>query len=331
MTAGPGAPGSGGGEPGARPSEGAPVPLPPRGVPPRGTSLVLRGRELDRPAVMAIVNRTDDSFYAGARQLDDRQALAAVERAVREGAEILDVGGVRAGVGPEVTPAEEIRRVVPFVARVRSEFPELLVSVDTWRADVAHEAALAGADLVNDTWAGHDPRLVEVAGQHGIGVVCSHTGGARPRTDPVRVDYPARPGAADPRDGVVQDVVTTLRAAAERAVSCGVPRASVLVDPTHDFGKNTWHSLHLLRRTEVLAGLGFPLLMALSRKDFVGETLDLPAAERLEGTLAATAVAAWLGARVFRAHDVAATRRVLDLVSAVRDETAPAAALRGLA
>ncbi|MGO1289513.1 MAG: dihydropteroate synthase, partial [Cellulosimicrobium funkei] len=283
------------------------------------------------PAVMAIVNRTDDSFYAGARQLDDRQALAAVERAVREGAEILDVGGVRAGVGPEVTPAEEIRRVVPFVARVRSEFPELLVSVDTWRADVAHEAALAGADLVNDTWAGHDPRLVEVAGQHGIGVVCSHTGGARPRTDPVRVDYPARPGAADPRDGVVQDVVTTLRAAAERAVSCGVPRASVLVDPTHDFGKNTWHSLHLLRRTEVLAGLGFPLLMALSRKDFVGETLDLPAAERLEGTLAATAVAAWLGARVFRAHDVAATRRVLDLVSAVRDETAPAAALRGLA
>ncbi|UTT60436.1 dihydropteroate synthase [Cellulosimicrobium cellulans] len=331
MTAGPGAPGSGAGEPGSHPPEGALVPLPPLGVPPRGTSLVLRGRELDRPAVMAIVNRTDDSFYAGARQLDDRQALAAVERAVTEGAEILDVGGVRAGVGPEVTPAEEIRRVVPFVARVRSEFPDLLVSVDTWRAEVAHEAALAGADLVNDTWAGHDPRLVEVAGQHGIGVVCSHTGGARPRTDPVRVEYPARPGAADPRDGVVQDVVTTLRAAAERAVSCGVPRASVLVDPTHDFGKNTWHSLHLLRRTEVLAGLGFPLLMALSRKDFVGETLDLPADERLEGTLAATAVAAWLGARVFRAHDVAATRRALDLVSAVRDETAPAAALRGLA
>lgn len=156
-------------------------------------------------------------------------------------------------------------------------------------------------------------------------------GGATPRTDPFRVAYPARPGAADPRDGVVQDVVATLRAAAERAVACGVPRASVLVDPTHDFGKNTWHSLHLLRRTEVLAGLGFPLLMALSRKDFVGETLDLPADERLEGTLAATAVAAWLGARVFRAHDVAATRRVLDLVAAVRDETPPAAALRGLA
>jgi len=314
----------------ARPDDGSP-PLPALGVPPRGTSLVLRGRTLDRPAVMAILNRTDDSFYAGARQLDDRTALTAVERAVAEGAEILDVGGVRAGVGPEVTPAEEVRRVVPFVARVRAEFPDLLVSVDTWRAEVAHEAALAGADLINDTWAGHDPRLVEVAGEHGVGVVCSHTGGATPRTDPFRVDYPARPGAADPRDGVVQDVVATLRAAAERAVSCGVPRASVLVDPTHDFGKNTWHSLHLLRRTEVLAGLGFPLLMALSRKDFVGETLDLPADERLEGTLAATALAAWLGARVFRAHDVAATRRVLDLVAAVRDEVPPAAALRGLA
>lgn len=306
------------------------VDLPPLGLPPCGTPLELRGRTLERPAVMAIVNRTDDSFWAGARQLDDDAALAAVARALDEGAEIVDVGGVRAGVGPEVTAAEEIRRVVPFVARVREDFPDLLVSVDTWRADVAHEAALAGADLVNDTWAGHDPRLVEVAGEHGIGVVCSHTGGATPRTDPYRVAYPAGPGAADPRDGVVQDVVATLAAAAERAVACGVPRGSVLVDPTHDFGKNTWHSLHLVRRTQVLAGLGFPLLMALSRKDFVGETLDLPADERLEGTLAATAVAAWLGARVFRAHDVRATRRALDMVAAVRDEVPPARATRGL-
>jgi dihydropteroate synthase len=313
------------------PLDPPPLGLPPLDVPPRGTTLVLRGRELDRPAVMAIVNRTDDSFWAGARQLDDGAALAAVARAAEEGADVVDVGGVRAGAGPEVTVAEEVRRVVPFVARVRADFPDLLVSVDTWRSEVAHEAAAAGADLLNDTWAGHDPRLVEVAGEHGVGVVCSHTGGATPRTDPFRVAYPARPGAADARDGVVQDVVATVRAAAERAVACGVPRGSVLVDPTHDFGKNTWHSLHLLRRTQVLAGLGFPLLMALSRKDFVGETLGLPADERLEGTLAATAVAAWLGARVFRAHDVAATRRVLDLVAAVRDEQPPVAAVRGLA
>ncbi|WP_123307641.1 dihydropteroate synthase [Cellulomonas sp. PhB143] len=279
---------------------------------------------------MAIVNRTDDSFYAGARQLDDAVALRAVERAAVEGAAIVDVGGVRAGVGPEVDAAEEVRRVVPFVARVREEFPDLLVSVDTWRAEVADAAAAAGADLVNDTWAGHDPRVAEVAGRHGVGLVCSHTGGAVPRTDPYRVAYPGD-GLADPRDGVLRDVVATLRAAARRAVEAGVPAASVLVDPTHDFGKNTWHSLHLLRRTEALAGLGFPLLMALSRKDFVGESLGLPADERLEGTLAATAVAAWLGARVFRAHDVRETVRVLEMVAVVRGDLAPARATRGLA
>ncbi|MFD2796857.1 dihydropteroate synthase [Promicromonospora vindobonensis] len=309
-------------------------------VPQASAPLVLRGREVGRegravrPVVMAVLNRTTDSFYAPARVPDDAAALAAAERAFEAGAEILDVGGVRAGNGSPVDEAEEIRRVVPFVAAVRRTVPDLLVSVDTWRAGVARAAIDAGADLINDTWAGHDPGLVEVAGAAGVGVVCSHTGGAVPRTDPYRVEYPDLSdgtGAGDGRDGLLADVVATLRAAAERAVDCGVPRSSVLVDPTHDFGKNTWHSLHLLRRTSTLAGLGFPLLMALSRKDFVGETLDLPPEQRLEGTLGATAVAAWLGARVFRTHDVAATRRVLDLVAAVRDEAPPAVALRGLA
>ncbi|MCK0116882.1 dihydropteroate synthase [Isoptericola sp. S6320L] len=316
-------------------------------IPPAGAPLVLRGREVgrgpggvSRPVVMAIVNRTSDSFYAPARFADDGPALAAAHAAWAEGAAILDVGGVRAGTGPEVGVAEEIDRVVPFVERVRAELPDLLLSVDTWRSEVARAAVRAGADLINDTWAGHDPALVEVAGAAGVGVVCSHTGGARPRTDPWRVEYPPGAGGADgtqhgtpedPRDGVTQDVLTTLRDAAERAVACGVPPSSVLVDPTHDFGKNTWHSLHLLRRTEALAGLGFPVLMALSRKDFVGETLDLPPADRLAGTLAATALAAWHGARVFRAHDVAATRQALEMVAAVRDEAPPRAALRGMA
>ena len=304
-------------------------------VPARAPALVLRGRPVGAaaPAIMAIVNRTSDSFFAGARQMDDDVALEAVAVAVRDGAEIVDIGGVRAGTGDPVTASEEIRRTVPFVARVRAEFPELLVSVDTWRAEVAREAVLAGADLVNDTWAGHDPLLVEVAAETGAGVVCSHTGGAVPRTDPFRVAYPLpedAPAGTDPRDGVVLDVTATLLRGAERARACGVPAESVLIDPTHDFGKNTWHSLHLLRSTQRLATLGFPLLMALSRKDFVGETLGLPAEERLEGTLAATAVAAWLGASVFRAHDVLATRRVLDMVAAVRGDLAPARAVRGM-
>lgn len=286
--------------------------------------LRLGGRELDlaRGVVMAIVNRTPDSFYARARFDDDEAALEAVAQAVAEGAEIVDVGGVRAGRGPEVSVAEEVERVVPLVAAVRERFPDLVLSVDTWRAEVAREAAAAGADLVNDTWAGHDPRLLEVAAEEGLGVVVSHTGGAVPRTDPLRVHH-AR--------GVVEEVVDHLAAGAARAVAAGVDPAAVLVDPTHDFGKNTWHSLELVRHTHRIVALGHPVLMAFSRKDFVGETLGLPVDDRLEGTLAATAVAAWQGAGVFRAHDVAATRRTLDMVAAIRGDLAPWRAVRGLA
>lgn len=292
-------------------------------VPPAGAALRLRGRWIgpDRPVVMAVVNLTPDSFYAAAR-FDDSTADDAVARAVDEGADIVDLGGVRAGRGPRVEVAEEIARVIPLVRRVRARHPDLVVSVDTWRAEVARAAADEGADLVNDTWAGHDPALMEVAAERGLGIVCSHTGGARPRTDPFRVEYP---------DGVLEDVVRTVSAAAQRAVALGIDPASVLVDPTHDFGKTTWHSLDLVRRTEALVELGFPVLMALSRKDFVGEALDLPVEERLEGTLAATAVAAWLGARVFRAHDVRATRRTLDMVATIRGDRAPARTVRGLA
>lgn len=297
-------------------------------TPSPGAQLRLRGRWIGpgSPVVMAVVNRTPDSFYAPARY-DDAAADDAVARAVDEGADIVDLGGVRAGRGPRVEADEEIARVIPLVRRVRARFPDLPISVDTWRAEVARAAADEGADLVNDTWAGHDPTLMEVAAERGLGIVCSHTGGARPRTDPFRVEYPG----PEPLDGVLDDVVRTVSAAAQRAVSLGIDPASVLVDPTHDFGKNTWHSLHLVRRTETLVALGFPVLMAFSRKDFVGETLDLPAEERLEGTLAATAVAAWLGARVFRAHDVRATRRTLDMVASIRGDRPPARAVRGLA
>lgn len=288
----------------------------------------------DRPAVMAVVNRTPDSFYPAARAADDDAALAAVAAAVRDGADLVDIGGVRAGRGPEVGPDEEVARVVPLVARVRRAFPDLPISVDTWRSEVAEAAVRAGADLLNDTWAGHDPEVVTVAAAHGVGIVCSHTGGLPPRTDPLRPAYAlpaAAPPDADPLDGVLLDVLATLTAAARRAVDAGVAPASVLVDPTHDFGKNTWHSVHLTRRTSEIVALGFPVLMALSRKDFVGESLGLPVEERLEGTLAATAVAAWQGAAVFRTHDVAATRRVVEMVAVLRGERPPARAVRGLA
>ena len=272
-------------------------------------------------AVMAIVNRTPDSFYDGGANVDLSRALDAAERAVEAGAEIVDVGGVRAGYGPPVDAEEELRRVLPVIRGIRQRFGHLVISVDTWRALVAAEAIAAGADLVNDTWAGADPALIEVAASTGAGLVCSHTGGLGPRTDPHRVYY------AD----VVADVVATVTDAAERAVEAGVRRDGILVDPTHDFGKNTWHSLELTRRLDELTGTGWPVLVALSRKDFVGETLDLPPAERLAGTLAATAISAWHGARVFRTHDVRETRHVLDMVASIRGSRPPSVARRGLA
>jgi dihydropteroate synthase len=272
-------------------------------------------------AVMAIVNRTPDSFFDRGATFAEDAALRAVEAAVAEGAEIVDIGGVKAGPGAAVGVAEEIRRTVSTVAAVRARFPDVVISIDTWRAAVAREAVPAGADLVNDTWAGADPELAGVAADTGAGLVCSHAGGLRPRTRPHRAAF---------RD-VVSDVLGTVTGLAEQAVRRGVRRDGILVDPAHDFGKNTRHSLELTRRLDELTATGWPVLVALSNKDFVGEALDLPVGERLEGTLAATAVSAWLGARVFRAHQVRPTRRVLDMVAAVRGDRPPAVARRGLA
>ncbi|MEU5841849.1 dihydropteroate synthase [Rhodococcus sp. NPDC047139] len=275
----------------------------------------------DRALVMAIVNRTPDSFYDRGATFEDEAALAAVDRAVAEGADLVDIGGVKAGPGEVVDSDEETRRVVPFVAAIRERYPDVLISVDTWRSEVARRAVGEGADLINDTWAGADPDLVAVAAELGAGIVCSHTGGAVPRTRPHRVRY---------RD-IVDEVVTEVVAAADAAARAGVASDSILIDPTHDFGKNTYHGLALLRHVDVLVKTGWPVLMALSNKDFVGETLGVELADRLEGTLAATALAAAAGARMFRVHEVAATRRVVDMVAAIAGTRPPARTVRGLA
>jgi dihydropteroate synthase len=286
-------------------------------------ALVLGSRVFEpaAPVVMAIVNRTPDSFFDAGATFALDAALARVAEAVDEGADVVDIGGVRAGSGEYVSVAEELARTAELVTQVRAAFPRLVISVDTWRAEVADELCRRGADLLNDTWAGADPDLAGVAGRHGVGLVCSHTGGLPPRTDPHRVAYV----------DVVADVVASTSALAERAVAQGVRSDAILVDPTHDFGKNTWHSLELTRRLDELVATGWPVLVALSNKDFVGETLDLPVQDRLSGTLAATAVCAWHGARVFRAHDVAATRQVVDMVASIRGLRPPARAVRGLA
>ena len=270
---------------------------------------------------MGIVNRTPDSFYDQGATFATDAALAAVERAVAEGAQIVDIGGVKAGPGEVVDVAEEIRRTAPFVAEVHSRYPDLVISVDTWRAEVGRAVCEAGADLLNDSWGGYDPELARVAAECGVGLVCTHTGGTVPRRRP-------RMGVA--YDDVMVDILQQTVRLAERAVSLGVPRASVVIDPAHDFGKNTRHSLEATRRLGEMVETGWPVLVSLSNKDFIGETLDRPVRERLTGTLATTAVCAWLGARVYRVHEVAETRQVLDMVSSIQGTRPPIVNRRGI-
>src|SRR5712672_2053283 len=194
---------------------------------------------------MAVINRTPDSFFDRGATSEFGPALDAASRAVAGGAEIVDIGGVKAGPGDVVT------------------------SVDTWRAEVAEVVAQAGADLLNDAWGGADPRLAEVAARYRTGLVCSHAGGLPPRTRPHRAAY----------GDVVREVTGYVTDCAERAVAGGVPPDSVLVDPAHDFGKNTWQSLEVTRRLGELAGTGWPVLVAVADKDFIGETLGLPVGE----------------------------------------------------
>lgn len=272
-------------------------------------------------AIMAIVNRTPDSFYDKGATFTFDKAWQRIEQVVADGAQIVDVGGVKAGQGEEVSEAEEIDRTADLVKAIAEQLPDVVISVDTYRATVAEALCEAGAHLINDTWAGADRDLARVAAKHGAGLVCSHTGGQAPRTDPHRVSYP----------DVVQHVLTHTTELAERAVELGVRPDGIVIDPTHDFGKNTYHSLELTRRLDELVATDWPVLVSLSRKDFVGETLDLPVGERLHGTLAATAISAWHGARVFRAHDVTATRHVLEMVASIKGRRPPSSPIRGLA
>lgn len=270
---------------------------------------------------MAIVNRTPDSFYDRGATFAVDKAVERAGKAVADGASIIDVGGVKAGPGDPVNEREEIERIVPVIAAVRKAHPDVIISADTWRAPVAQAAIDAGADLINDTWAGYDPELIEVAGVNGVGYVCSHTGGAVPRTRPHRVHY----------DDVVLDVIAQTTALAQRAADLGADPSKIFIDPAHDFGKNTFHGLEILRRVDELVATGWPVLMALSNKDFVGETVGRGVDERVAGTLAATAWAASKGVAAFRVHQVRETVDVIRMVAAIDGSAAPLNTVRGLA
>lgn len=285
-------------------------------------TLRLRTHEFadDATLMMAIVNRTPDSFYDRGATWAEDAALERVERVVAEGAEIVDIGGIKAAPGEEVSEAEEKARIVDFVGRVRARHPGLVISVDTWRASVGAAACEAGADVLNDAWGGADPELVDVAASFDAGIICTHTGGIAPRTRPYRVEY----------DDVVAAAVADTVAYAERALAAGVAPESIVIDPAHDFGKNTFHSLEVTRRLGELVATGWPVLVSLSNKDFVGETLGLPVGQRLTGTLAATAVCALAGARIYRVHEVVETRETVDMVWSIAGRRPPKRAIRGL-
>jgi dihydropteroate synthase len=272
-------------------------------------------------AVMAIVNRTPDSFFDQGATFELDDALRRVDEVVAAGADIVDIGGVKAAPGEPVDVEEEIRRTVGVVRAIRAAHPLLPISVDTWRHEVGRAVCEAGADLLNDAWGGYDPLLASVAAEYGVGLVCAHAGGLPPRTPPHRSAY----------DDVMADVIEAVRRLAQRAEEAGVDPGRIVLDPAHDFAKNTWHSLEVTRRLSEMTGLGWPVMVAVSNKDFVGETLDAPLDERLPGTLAATAISAWQGATIFRAHHVAETRAVLDMVASIRGSRPPAMAIRGLA
>lgn len=292
-------------------------------LPTRGTRFDFSRVGPGAPAIMAVINRTTDSFYESAVTTDE--AITAADLAASEGATIVDIGGVRAGRGREISVAEEIDRVCPVVEAVSTDHPELLISVDTFRSEVAEAACAAGAGLLNDTWAGADPGLAEVAARHRVGIVCSHTGGLSPRTDAHRDRY----GLIS--SDVVDATLSGVNHLAQAALNAGVDPNKIIIDPTPDFGKNTYQSLSVLRELPRFVETGFPVLLAISRKDFIGETIGAAGpADRLHGTIAATSLAVAHGAAMIRTHDVRATADAIAVVLAITGDAQPQQTIRGL-
>jgi dihydropteroate synthase len=284
--------------------------LPPLAQPRR----TIGGRAFDfsrQVAVMAIVNRTPDSFFDRGRTFGLTAAIAAGRRAAADGADLVDIGGVKFAPGPAVPAAEEIDRVIPVVEGLRG--CGAVLSVDTFRAEVALAAIAAGAAVINDTTALSDPDLADVVADSDATLVLTHSL-ARPR----------RPHPAPRYGDVVSEVARFLSERVEHALASGIPPERIVLDPGHDLNKNTLHSLELTRRLGEITALGLPVLVALSNKDFVGETLDRDVESRLPGTLAATTLCILQGARLVRAHDVVATVDAVRMTEAVLGFRSPA-------
>ncbi|MGH3656487.1 MAG: dihydropteroate synthase [Micromonosporaceae bacterium] len=266
-----------------------------------------------RVAVMAIVNRTPDSFHDKGRTFALNAAVAAARQAVADGADWVDIGGVPFGPGPEVTEAEELDRVIPVVRAIR-ESTDAVISVDTYRTEVARQAIAAGAHVINDTSGLQDPAMADLVADSEATLIITHSLATPPRTRVPRPSY----------DDVVTEVASFLRERTALAIERGVPVDRIIIDPGHDLNKNTYHSLELTRRLSEVAAIEHPLLVAVSNKDFIGETLDLPQHERLAGTVATISVCVLLGARIVRVHDVEAAVAAVQMTEAILGFREPA-------
>jgi dihydropteroate synthase len=258
-------------------------------------------------AVMAIVNRTPDSFHDQGRTYALDRAVEAVVAAAADGADWVDIGGVPFGLhAGEVTEAEEIDRVLPVIEAARGA-SDVVISVDTYRAEVARRAIEAGADVINDTSGLYDPELADIVAGTGVTIVITHSLAKPPRTPVIRPTY----------GDVVGEIAAFLTDRVEFALSRGVRPEQIIIDPGHDLNKNTYHSLEITRRLAEITRIGYPTLVALSNKDFIGESLDAPQGERLDGTIAANTVCILQGARLLRVHEVKAAVATVRMTEAI--------------
>jgi len=273
-----------------------------------------------RTYVMGILNATPDSFSGDGLLSSEQwveQAVAQARRFLAAGADLLDVGGesTRPGSQP-VSAEEERRRVLPVIRALAQEFPQAVISIDTYKAEVAEAALQAGAHIVNDVWGLRaDPNLAAVAARHGAPVILMHN-----RSNPASVEVRQNLGNAyigAEYEDLLADVKRELMDSVAIARRAGIPDEHILLDPGIGFGKKVEHNLELIRRLDEIRALGFPVLLGPSRKSFIGYTLNLPPDQRLEGTAAAVAVGITRGADIVRVHDVEAMVRVVRMTDAI--------------
>jgi dihydropteroate synthase len=261
--------------------------------------------------IMGVLNVTPDSFSDGGRFVDQEAAFGHAERMVEEGATILDVGGESSRPGSDpVALEEELRRVIPVIKRIRARFPDLFLSIDTYKAETARQALAAGADIVNDISAlRSDPEMIDVLRQSDAGVILMHMRG-RPKTMQVNPRY----------DDVVQEVVEFLRQRRDDLVGCGIDRARIAIDPGYGFGKRVQDNMQLVQHLVQLGDLGQPIVVGISRKSMIARLLGDPrlqSEERLWPTVALTSLLREKGAHIFRVHDVRPNLEALRMTEAI--------------